>query len=109
MFKGLGNLADMAGLMKRVMEMKSRVEEIKESLGNEHVEGVAGGGMVKVVMTGKMEVVSVAIERDVISQEEPELLETLTKAAFNDAIAKAHALVKERMKEVAGGLEIPGL
>lgn len=109
MFKGLGNLADMAGMMKKIMEIKGRVEEIKESLGNEQVEGVAGGGMVKVIMTGKLEVVGVSIERDLINPAEPDLLESLTKAAFNDASAKAHALVKERMKEAAGGLDIPGL
>lgn len=109
MFKGLGNLADMAGMMKKIMEIKGRVEEIKEALGNEQVEGTAGGGMVKVIMTGKLEVVGVSIERDLINPEEPALLESLTKAAFNDASAKAHALVKERMKEAAGGLDIPGL
>lgn len=109
MLKGLGNLADMAGLMKKVMDMKGRMEEIKESLGNERVEGASGGGMVKVTMTGKMEVLSVTFEQELINPDEPELLATLTKAAFNDALAKAHALVKDRMREVAGGLDIPGL
>lgn len=109
MFKGLGNLADMAGLMKKVMEMKSKVEEIKAALANEEVEGTAGGGMVRVRMTGAMEVSHVAIERDLINPAEPEVLESLTKAAFNDALAKTHALVKERMKEASGGLDIPGL
>ena len=109
MFKGLGNLADMAGMMKRVMEMKQKMEEVKESLGSERVEGVAGGGMVKVLMTGKMEVLSVDFEPGVINPAEPELLATLTRAAFNDAMKKTHDLVKERMKDLTGGLDIPGL
>lgn len=109
MFKGLGNLADMAGMMKRVMEMKQKMEEVKESLGSERVEGVAGGGMVKVLMTGKMEVLNVTFEPGVINPAEPELLATLTRAAINDAMKKAHDLVKDRMKDLTGGLDIPGL
>ena len=109
MFKGLGNLADMAGMMKKVMEMKSKMEEVKEALGNETVEGVAAGGMVRVTMTGKMEVLHIAFERDVINPDEAGVLETLTKAALNDALRKVHALTTERMKEVAGPLGIPGL
>lgn len=109
MFGGLKGLGDMAGMMKKVMEMKAKMEEIKESLGQEQVEGSAGGGMVRVRMTGKMEVLEVRYERDVVDPEQLELLESLTKAAFNDALAKAHELVKVRMKDAAGGLDIPGL
>ena len=109
MFEGLKGLGDMAGMMKKVMEMKSRVEEIKEALGKEQVEGTAGAGMVRVRMTGKMEVLEVRFEQEVVDPAQIELLESLTKAALNDALAKTQELVKSRMKEAAGGLEIPGL
>lgn len=109
MFEGLKGLGDMAGMMKKVMEMKNRMEEIKEALGKEHVEGSAAGGMVRVQMSGKMEVLDLKIEREVVDPEQVELLESLCKAAFNDALAKTHELVKVRMKDAAGGLEIPGL
>ena len=108
MFEGLKGLGDMAGMMKKVMDMKSRMEEIKEALGKEQVEGSAGAGMVKVTMTGKMEVIDVRFERDIVDPAQIDLLESLTKAALNDALAKTQELVKSRMKEVAGGLEIPG-
>ena len=108
MFEGLKGLGDMAGMMKKVMDMKSRMEEIKEALGKEQVEGSAGAGMVKVTMTGKMEVLDVRFERDIVDPAQIDLLESLTKAALNDALAKTQELVKSRMKEVAGGLEIPG-
>jgi len=109
MLKGLGNLAGMADMLKKAMEMKKRMEEVKETLGQERVEASAGAGMVKVVMTGKMELVSLEIEPELINPAEKEVLETMVRAAVNEGVARANALVKERMKELAGGLDIPGL
>ena len=107
--KGLGNLGNLSGMIKQAMEVKAKLEEIKESLGNETVEASAGGGMVTVVMTGKFEVISITIDPEVIDKEDPEMLETLTRAAVNEGLRKVQELVKEKMKEATGGLEIPGL
>ncbi|MBI2421214.1 MAG: YbaB/EbfC family nucleoid-associated protein [Candidatus Hydrogenedentes bacterium] len=109
MLKGLGDLAKMGGILKQAMEMKDRIESIKESLGNERVEASAGGAMVTVLLNGKMEVLSVKIDPEIINAAEPEVLETLVQAAFNDAIGKAQDLVKGKMTEMTGGFEIPGL
>ncbi len=107
--KGLGSLGDMAGLMKKVMEMKGRVDEIREALATETIEASAGGGMVKVVVNGTFKVESITIDPEVINRDEAEMLETLIRAAVNDAVDKMHEHVKSRMSEITGGLSIPGL
>lgn len=109
MLKGLGDLGKMGGMLKQAMEMKGRMEELKEELGNERVEGSSGGGMVQVVMSGKMELISIKIDPEIINPGEPEMLETLVQAAVNDGAQKAQEMVKEKMTELAGGLDIPGL
>ena len=85
------------------------MEEVKEELGNKRVEASSGGGMVQVVLNGKMELVSLKIEPEIINPEEPEMLETLVQAAVNEGVRQAQEMVKEKMSEMAGGIDIPGL
>lgn len=99
----------MGTMLKQAMEVKARMEELKESLGNERIEAAAGGGMVQVVMTGKMELLSIKIDPEIINPADPQYLETLVQAAFNDGIYKAQDLVKSKMTEMTGGIDIPGL
>lgn len=105
MFKGLG---DIGGLLKQAMDVKQRVEAFKEQLGHEQVEAAAGGGMVTVVITGTFEVVSLKIDPELINKDEPEMLETLVRAAFNEATRKVSEMIKSKMSEVTGGLDLPG-
>ncbi len=107
--KGLGGLGDMAGMMKQAMQMKSKMEELKEQLADATVEATAGGGMVTIVMNGKFEVLSVSIDPEVIDKEDSETLEALVQAAFNDGVQRAQEMIKSRMTELTGGIDIPGL
>lgn len=109
MFKGLGNLGNVQGLFKQVLEVKTRMEEVRASLASEQVEASAGGGMVAVVVNGCFEVVSLKIDPEVIDRNDPEMLETLVRSAMNEAVRKAQELVKGKLSEVTGGLDIPGL
>ena len=109
MLKGLGDLGKMGGMLKQAMEMKERMEELKEQLGDERIEASSGAGMVQVVLTGKMELLSIKIDPEIINPDEPEVLETMVQAAINEGTKKAQELVKERMQEMAGGIDIPGL
>ena len=109
MLKGLGNLANLQGMLKQAMGMKKQMEELKETLGDEQIEAAAGGGMVTVVMTGKFELVSLKIDPEIIDKDDPEMLETLVRAAVNEAAQRVQELVKSKMGELAGGLDIPGL
>lgn len=109
MLKGLGDLGKMGGIIKQAMEMKARIEELKEKLGDMTVETAVGGDMVRIVMNGRMEVVSLKIAPAVIDAEDPESLEGLVAAAVNAAIARVQEMVKEKMTELTGGVDIPGM
>ena len=107
--KGLGGLGDLGNMMKHALDLKSNMEKLKEDLAEERVEASAGGGMVRVLMNGKMEVLSIKIDPEIINRDDPEMLETLVTAAMNEAARKTQELVKEKMGELTGGIDIPGL
>lgn len=109
MLKGLGDLTKMGGMLKQAMEMKQRIEEMRESLGDEQAEGAAGGGLVTVTINGRFEVLAVHIDPEVVDKEQIEMLSTLIQAATNSATEKIKALLKTKMSEIAGGFEIPGI
>lgn len=94
-------------MLKQAQAMQSRMAELQESLGALEVEGSAGGGMVRVTLTGKGEMHRLAIDPALFSGGEKEVLEDLIVAAFNDGKAKVERLVQEKMAEVTGGLKLP--
>ena len=102
--KGLGGLGNMGNLLKQAMDLRQNMEQLKEALANERVEASAGGGMVTVVINGKMEVQSIKIDPEIINRDDPEMLETLIAAAVNEGNRKAQDLVKEKMTELTGGI-----
>ena len=105
----LKDLARLGGVVKQAVEMKERMEQVNASLGAERLKGQAGGGMVTIELSGALEVLHIHIEPELIDPEKSAELETMLRAALNDGITRAQALVKERMEEVAGGIDIPGL
>ena len=106
MLKGLGNLQ---GILRQALDVKNKLDELKDVLANERVEASSGGGMVKVVMTGKFEIESLKIDPEIINKDEPGMLETLVSAAINEAVRRTQDLVKTKMAELTGGMDIPGL
>jgi len=107
--KGFGNLGQFSGMLKQAMQMKGKIEELKEQLGQETIESSAGGGMVKVTLTGKFEVVDLKIDPEIIDKEDPEMLETLVRAAVNEGVRQVQEHLKSKLAELTGGIEIPGL
>jgi DNA-binding YbaB/EbfC family protein len=107
--KAGGGAGDMSKLLEQAQQMQRSLMDIQENLSEEIVEGKAGGGSVKVKMTGKHEVKNVSIDKDVVDLDDLEMLEDLLVTAFNDAVEKATNLAAERMNAVTGGLPIPGL
>ena len=73
------------------------------------VETTSGGGMVKVVASGKQRIVSIQIEKEVVDPDDVEMLEDLILAAVNDALLKSQEMVTQEMSKLTGGLNIPGL
>lgn len=90
-------------------KMQERIQKMQEELGNETVEGSAGGGAVTIVVNGHQQVQSVKIDPDVIDPEDVSMLEDLILAAANDGLQKAQELTAKRMSALTGGLRIPGL
>lgn len=109
MLKGLGGLGDMGNMLRQAMEMKKKMEELKEQLAQEEITGEVGAGMVKVTMNGKFEVLQVQIDPMLVDKEEIANLETMVQGAFNSTLAQAQQLVNDRMRELTGGMDIPGL
>lgn len=93
-------------LMRQAQEMQANMQKVQNELAATEVEGVAGGGMVKVVVTCKHEVRRVTIEESVL-RDDKEMLEDLVAAAFNDASRKVEQAVQQKMSSVTGGLDLP--
>lgn len=94
-------------LMRQAQQMQADMQKAQDELAATEVEGVAGGGMVKVIVTCKYEVRRVMIE-DAVLRDEKEMLEDLVAAAFNDANRKVEQAVQQRLSSVTGGLALPG-
>ena len=103
---GKGGLGD---LMKQAQQMQTRMAEAQTQLENSRHEGSAGGGMVKVTLSGKHELLSLTIQPEVVNPDEVAMLEDLVRAAFTQARNSASAMQKELLGSVTGGLPIPGL
>ena len=97
---GIGNL------MKQAQKMQEDMQKAQEELKNLEVEGQAGGGMVKITMTGKYAVRKVQID-DSLLNDDKDMLEDLIAAAINDASNKVEALTKDQMSDLTSGLNLP--
>ena len=102
---------DMAGMMGKVKEMQSKMQEAQEKLGDITAEGEAGAGMVKVVVNGKKTLQSIVIEPELINKEEIEILQDLIVAAANKALEKVEILTKGELQNATQGMmpDIPGM
>ena len=107
--KGLGGLGDMAKLMKNLSNVRDNMDEIKDSLANETIEASSGGGLVTVRFNGKLECLDLKIDPSIIDAGDQPMVEMLIVAAVNDGISKAQDLLKDKMQELTGGMDIPGL
>lgn len=94
-------------MMRQAQRQLAQLQKIQEELEATTVTGTAGGGAVRVVMTGKQQVESVAIEPE--AAEDLELLQDMIVAAVNDAATKAQELAADKMGSITGGMNIPGL
>jgi DNA-binding YbaB/EbfC family protein len=99
-----------AGAMKgQFEEMQSRMAETQNHLAQMRIRGTAGGGMVNVEINGKLDVLSCEIDQTLVDSGDREMLEDLVTSAMNDAIHKSKQAAADAMKDVTGGLDIPGM
>jgi DNA-binding YbaB/EbfC family protein len=102
-------MKDMQGIFRQAQQMQERLARLQEELAGRTVEASSGGGMVTVVVNGRQEVVSVRIEKEVVSPEEVELLQDLVTGAVNEAIIRSRKMMADEMAKITGGLNLPGL
>jgi hypothetical protein len=100
-------MLDFMGLMKQAQEFQARMAEAQLELDNVIVEGVAGGGLVKVTLTAKGAMKSISIDPGLVKPEEKAILEDLIVSAHMQAKSKAEEAMTEKMKALTGGLQLP--
>ena len=96
----------LAGLMKQAQEMQENLKKAQEQIASMEIEGQAGAGMVKVIMTGRHDIKRVSIDPSLMSDDK-EMLEDLVAAAVNDAVRKVESTTQEKMSGVTSGLPLP--
>jgi DNA-binding YbaB/EbfC family protein len=96
-------------MMNQLRKMQQDMAKAQEEIQNATVDGAAGGGMVKITMSGDFRVTKIALDKTAVDPDDVETLEDLIVAAFNDARAKAEELAAKHMGAVTGGLKIPGM
>jgi len=104
--KGMPNMGQ---LLKQAQKFQAKMAELQEELNQRTVEASAGGGMVTVVANGKQEVLSIAIDPEVVDPKDVEMLQDLILAAVNDALNRAKEMSNEEMGKLTQGMNIPGL
>jgi hypothetical protein len=107
MFKGLGGLGDMAGMMKKAKDMQSMMTDMQENLATIIVTGESGAGLVKATATAKGVLTGLDIDPSIFNAEEKEVAEDLILAAIKDAQAKAAERAAEEMQKITESLGLP--
>jgi DNA-binding YbaB/EbfC family protein len=107
MFKGLGGLGDMAGMMKKAQEMQSKMTELQENLSTMTVTGESGAGLVKATATAKGELTALDIDPSIFNADEKEVVEDLILAAIKDAQQKAQQKSADEMAKLTEELGLP--
>jgi DNA-binding YbaB/EbfC family protein len=105
MSRGLG----LGDIVKQAQELQERLSKVQEEAAGRTVDASAGGGMVKVTVNGRLEVVRLQIEPQVLAGGDVEMLQDLIAAAVNEGIRSAQRMMADEMSKLTGGLKIPGL
>ena len=100
---------DMNQIMQQARKMQAELESAQDNIKQMEVTTSAGGGAVKVTVTGDMKLTSLEIDPEAVDPEDVEMLEDMIIAAVNDAIEKVNDAANEKVSSITGGLNIPGL
>ncbi|PID77979.1 MAG: YbaB/EbfC family nucleoid-associated protein [Deltaproteobacteria bacterium] len=105
--KGMGG--NINQMMKQAQKMQAKMMKMQEELEKKTVEASSGGGMVKVVASGKQQIVSIDIDKEIVNPDDIEMLQDLVIAAVNNALNQSQEMVSKAMSQITGGMNIPGL
>jgi len=101
-------MVGMHKMMKQAQQMQAKMMAIQEEIAQMEVEGTAGGGMVKAVVSGKKDLISITINPDVVDPEDVQMLEDLILSAVRQAGEQADEAGAQKMSAITGGMNIPG-
>ena len=96
-------------MFKKAQQLQRKMADLQEELESASVEATSGGGMVTVVVNGKMKLETITIDPEVVSVEDLEMLQDLVHAAVNEGLEQAQNMVSDRMGALTGGMKLPGL
>lgn len=99
----------MEGILRQAQEMQNKLAKIQEELGSKTVSASSGGGMVTAVCTGRQEIRSIRIEKDIVNPDDVDMLQDLILTAVNEALRRSREMAAGEMGALTGGLRIPGL
>jgi hypothetical protein len=105
---GLGKMKELADAFKKAQQVQEGAKKLQEELEMMEIQGEAGGGMVKVALSGNQEPRRVEVTPEAL-QEGADVLSDLLLAAMKDAYNKSTTTMRERMEELTSGLELPGM
>ena len=108
-FPGMGGMGNMQGMLQKVQKMQAEMQKVQADLQSRTFESTAGGGAVKVTVTGKKELTGVVIDPQVVDPEDVEMLQDLILAAVNEALHQVDTVTEAEMNKVTGGLKVPGM
>ena len=100
-------MVNIGNMMKQAQQLQKKMADAQEQLSSIEVEGISGGGLVKVIAAAKGEVKRIILDDSIMKPEEKEITEDLIVAAINDAKQKCEVATQEKMKEITGGLPLP--
>ena len=100
-------MVNISNMMKQAQQLQKKMAEAQEKLNSIEVEGISGGGLVKVTATAKGEIKRIVLDDSIMNTEEKEITEDLIVAAINDAKQKGEVKTQEKMKDLTGGLPLP--
>lgn len=100
-------MKDLLGLMGKAKEMQAKFQAMQEEIATMEATGQAGGGMVKVTISGKFDMKKLSIDPSLFKEDDVEILEDLIIAAHNDAKTKVEQAMQEKTRELTAGLPIP--
>lgn len=103
MAKNLNNL------MKQAQQMQQKMATLQKELETREMEFSSGGGMVKIKINGKQEILDFSLDKECVDPNDVEMLEELVKTAVNQAVKESQDMVSAAMSKVTGGLSIPGM
>ena len=107
--KGMGGAGNMQAMLRQAQKMQEDMANLQAELDEKVYDVSAGGGMVKVSINGKKEILAIDIKPDIVDPDDIETLQDILVAAVNQAISQVETTNSEAMAKVTGGLNVPGL